>query len=223
MRRFFAILLLLAIAPRGIVAASYAVHITDGETKAWQNKTVVLTARSPARFMAYTRAKISFGLIGIAAAARAGKQIIEANGVENPAPQIAKALFEAAKNRYGVAAATLAPLVVGSTDTATIARAGSGADMVFDVQPTGGSIEPLLTQPGKYFVTSEFRFRVIDVASGHVLGDETCVRTTQTQPDLPKYDELIRDHAARLKMILGSQRDFCVEYFETQVLGLRPP
>jgi hypothetical protein len=223
MRRLFAILLLLATAPRGIVAASDAVRVTDDETKAWPNKSVVLTARSPARFMAYTRAKMSFGLFGLATAARAGKQIIEENGVENPAPQITKALFEAAKNRYGVTAATLAPLVVESSDAGTIARAARGADMVFDVQPTGGSIEPLLTQPGKYFVTSEFRFRVIDVASGHVRGDETCVRTTQRQLGLPTYDELVTDHAARLKIILRDQRDFCLDYFETQVLGLPPP
>jgi hypothetical protein len=223
MRRLVAILLLLTIAPRDIVAASDAVHITDAETKASPGKSVAITTRSPARFAAYSRAKISFGLIGIAAAAHAGKKIIDENGVENSAPQIATALFEAARNRYGVTAARLAPLAVESTDPAMIARAGRGADIIFDVQPMGGSIEPLLTQPGKYFVTSEFRFRVIDVASGHVLGDETCVRTTQTQPDLPTYDELMRDHAAHLKMILGGQRDFCVEYFGTQVLGLQLP
>ncbi len=223
MRRLFAILLLFAIAPGDIVAAPEAVHVTDAETRSWQGKAAVITIRPPARFMAYGRAKISFGLVGIAGAARAGKQIIAENGVENSAPQIANALFEAARKRYGVTAATFAPLAVESTDPAVVARAGRGADIIFDVQPTGGSIEPLLTQPGRYFVTSEFRFRVIDVAARHVLGDETCVRTTQTQPNLPTYDELIRDHAAQLKMILGSQRDFCVEYFETQVLGLQPP
>lgn len=222
MRQLLAILVV-ATAPYGIVAASDAVHITGDETKAWAGKTVVLTARSPARFMAYTRTKMSFGLLGIAMAAQAGKQIIQENGVENPAPQIAKALFEAAKTSYRVTAATLAPLVIESTDGAVIARAARGADLVFDVQPPGGSIEPLLTQAGRYFVTSEFRFRVIDVPSGHVLGDDTCVRTTQRQSDLPTYDELITDHAARLKIILGGHRDFCVEYFETQVLGLRPP
>jgi hypothetical protein len=173
--------------------------------------------------MAYTRAKVSFGLLGIAAAARAGKQIIEENSVENPAPRIANVLVEAAKNRYGVTAAPLAPLMLESTDTSTIARAGRGADMVFDVQSTGGSIEPVLSQTGRYFVASGFRFRVINVASGHVLGDQTCVRTTQTQPDPPTYDQLIADHAARLKIILGGQRDFCVEYFEPQVLGWQAP
>jgi hypothetical protein len=101
MWQLFAILVM-ATAPYGIVAASDAVRVTGDETKAWVGKTVVPTARSPGTFMAYTRAKLSFGLLGIAGAARAGKQIIEGNGVENSAPWIAKALFEAAKTRYGV-------------------------------------------------------------------------------------------------------------------------
>ena len=40
----------------------------------------------------------------------------------------------------------------------SIARAGHGADLIFDVQQTGGSVEPLLTQTGRYFVTSELEF-----------------------------------------------------------------
>jgi len=123
-------------------------------------------------------------------------------------------------DRYGVATAPLAPLSLDSDDAATIARAGRGADLVFDVQQTGGSLEPLLTQAGRYFVTSDLRFRVIDVASGHVLGDASCVRTTQLDPDLPTRDHLLADHAARLKAILGAQRDFCLEFFKVQVLRL---
>jgi hypothetical protein len=56
-----------------------------------------------------------------------------------------------------------------------------------------------------------------------IVGGSIDSRAQRAQPNLPTYDELIRDHAAQLKMTLGSQRDFCVEYFETQVLGLQPP
>jgi hypothetical protein len=111
-------------------------------------------------------------------------------------------------------------LSLDSDDAATIARAGHGADLVFDVQQSGRSLEPLLTQAGRYFVTSDLRFRVIDVASGHVLGDASCVRTTQLDPDLPTRDGLLADHATRLKAILGAQRDFCLEFFKVQVLRL---
>jgi hypothetical protein len=203
-------------------ADPYKVQSVGDETRNWVGKTVVVTARPQARFMSYSHAKLSFGVFGIGAAAVEGKQIIEHNGIENPAPRLAKALFEAARDRYGVTAAPLAALSLDSDDALVVARAGHGADLVFDVQQTRGSLEQLLTGAGGYYVTSDLRFRVIDVASGHVLGDATCVRTTQTAADLPTKDALLADHAARLKATLGAQRDFCLEFFRVQVLRLPP-
>jgi hypothetical protein len=214
--------LILIIAAITAHADPYKVQPVGDEASSWAGKTVVVTARPQARFMSYSRVKITFGLFGIAAAAVQGKQIIEHNGIENPAPRLAQALFEAGRDRYGVVPAPLAPLSLASDDAVVVARAGHGADLVFDVQQTGGSLEPLLSTASGYFVTSELRFRVIDVASGHVLGDATCVRTTQLNPDLLTRDELLADHAARLKTILGTQRDFCLEYFRVQVLRLPP-
>lgn len=214
--------LLLTITTLTVRADPYKVQPVGDEASGWAGKTVVVTARPQARFMSYSRVKMAFSFLGIAAAAVQGKQIIERNGIENPAPRLAKALFEAGRDRYGVASAQLEPLSLDSDDAVVVARAGHGADLVFDVQQTGGSLEPLLTTASGYFVTSELRFRVIDVASGHVLGDATCVRTTQLDPDLPTRDELLADRAARLKTILGVQRDFCLEYFRVQVLRLPP-
>jgi hypothetical protein len=217
-----AVVALLVAIPLAVRADPYKVQSVGDEARGWAGKTVVVTARPQARFMSYSRVKMAFGLLGIGAAAVQGQEILEQNGVENPAPRLANALFEAARDRYGVATAALAPLSLHSDDPATIARAGHGADLVFDVQQTSGSVEPLLTQTGRYFVTSDLRFRIIDAASGHVLGDATCVRTTQLDPDLPTRDELLAEHAARLKAILGAQRDFCLEFFKVQVLRLPP-
>jgi len=136
-----------------------------------------------------------------------------------------KALFDAAKAAYDLNAASLTPLPVDSTDAASIARVAHGADLVFDVRPLSWSLEPLRKQSDRYFVTQEFQFpqfRVIEVASGRILRDGNCVRTTQTDSNLPTLDELLSDHAKGLKSILDAQRDFCLEYFEITVLGLPP-
>ena len=215
------LLISLLIAPLG-VCASDAPQAVSVEGKAWAGKTVVLTARPRARFMSYSAAKLSFGVFGIAAAAVQGKEIIEQNGIEDPAPQLVKALFEAAKVPYGLNAALLTPLPVDSSDAASVARAAHGADLVFDVRPLSSSLEPLLRQKGRYYVTQEFQFQVIDVASGRILRDGNCVRTTQTDSDLPTREELLGDHAKGLKSVLNTQRDFCLEYFELTVLGLPP-
>lgn len=187
-------------------------------SKLWTGKTVAVTARPPARFMAYSRAMLSLGLLGIAAAAADGKQIRDHNAIENPAPQVTQVLLAAAQQHYGVSAAAPAPMSVASEDAAAGARAAHGADLVFDVEPTGGSLQPLLRQSGRYFVTSDLRFRVIDVPTGRVIGDATRVRTTQ-HPELPTRDELLAERGARLKAILGAQRDFCLEFFKVLVLG----
>jgi hypothetical protein len=204
------------------VPLSNAQQAGSVDAKAWAGKTVALTARPRARFMSYSAAKLSFGVFGIAAAAVQGKEIIEQNGIENPAPQLVKALFDAAQAPYGLNAASLAPLPVDATDASSVARAAHGADLVFDVRPVSSSLEPLLRQKGRYYVTQEFQFQVIDVASGRILRDGSCVRTTQSDSDLPTRDELLGDHAKGLKSVLNTQRDFCLEYFELTVLGLPP-
>ena len=61
-------------------------------------------------------------------------------------------------------AAVLAPLSTSASNAAAITRAGRGADIVFDVQPLRWSLEPLMTHLGRYFITSEVRFRVVEVA-----------------------------------------------------------
>lgn len=58
----------------------------------------------------------------------------------------------------------LAPLSVSTSNAAAIARAGRGADIVFDVLPLRWSLEPLMTHSGRYFIISEVAFRVVEVA-----------------------------------------------------------
>jgi hypothetical protein len=202
------------------VAAPDALQSAAGVAKAWEGKTVVLTIRPRARFMSWNPLQSPLGLLAGAAAFAAGTRLVDENGIENPAPYIAKALFDAAEAHYGVTMAPVTPVSIDSTDPALIARKARGADLVFDVQPLRGSLEPLLTQVGRYFVTSDVTFRVIDVASAKVIGTSTCVRTSQRDPELPTKAELLADRAARLKGILDAQRDFCLEFFEIQVLGL---
>jgi hypothetical protein len=101
-----------------------------GIVATWRGKSVVLTVRPMARFMAWSRGNIALGMFGGAVAEVEGTHIVLKNGVENPAPRISRSLFEAAQLHLGVVAATIAPLSVDSTDVATVARAARGADPV---------------------------------------------------------------------------------------------
>jgi len=77
-----------------------------------------------------------------------------------------------------------------------------------------------VAKAGQYFVTSDVLFRVIEVASGRVLGEKTCVRTTQVDPVMPSREEWLADHAARLKAALVAQAESCLVTFKGEVLGV---
>jgi hypothetical protein len=189
--------------------------------KSWQGKSVMLTARSMGRFMAWTRANMTFGLLGGGgAAAVEGNHIIAANGIENQASRMAQALLDAAEKHLGVVAASETPVSVTATDGSAVARAGRGADLVFDVQSLRESLEPFVAKAGQYFVTSDVLFRIVDVPSGRVLAEKTCVRTTQVDPVMPSREEWLANQAERLKASLRAQADACLESFEIQVLGV---
>jgi hypothetical protein len=189
--------------------------------KTWQGKSVALSAQPIGRFMAWTRTNIALGMLGGAAAAAAeGNHLVTNNGIDNQAPRIARALLDLARKHFGVVAAPLTPLSLAAPDVAAVARAARGADLVFDVQPLRESLEPFMAKGGEYFVTSDVRFRIVEVGSGRVLAEKTCVRTTQVDPVLPSREEWLANHAERLKAALAKQGDSCLDTFEVVVLGI---
>src|SRR5258708_14328233 len=66
-------------------------NATVGEerTHEWRGKSVALTVRPRADFVAMTAGKAAFALIGAVAMIKAGKAIVAKNGVEAQAPTLA--------------------------------------------------------------------------------------------------------------------------------------
>src|SRR5215475_11541745 len=75
---------------------------TANDTADWKGRTVALTDRPMAHFMSYSRTKMSFGLLGIGAAAAQGKTIVRENEIANPAPRMVKSLYDAAQEYYSL-------------------------------------------------------------------------------------------------------------------------
>jgi hypothetical protein len=79
--------------------------VSDDRTRDWNGKTVALTTRPRADFVAMTAGKAAFALIGAAAMISAGNSIVEKNGIENPSPILSDNLLSDAERHYGVVAA----------------------------------------------------------------------------------------------------------------------
>jgi hypothetical protein len=206
--RYFTVAVLAASMVAGCVSVPKQA-VSEKAANGWRGKSVVLSDRPRAGFVAMTAGKGAFALIGAAAAIESGKTIVEENGIEDPAPVVSRDLLKLAQTRYGVLAATLAPVKVDTTDVKQLAKAASGADLLLDVQSLGANFNYFPTQWGHYWVGSGLVLRVIDVRTGQVLGGGSCHRDSRKEDNPPTKDDLLANKAQLLKQILATQRDSC--------------
>lgn len=196
--------------------------ISNQITSSWNGKSAVLTERPRAAFFPMTAGKAAFALVGTLAAVEAGEKLVAEDGIEDPAPRVARDLLQVARDQYGVVPAKLPPVRVDTTDVKQLAQAGSGADLVIDVQSLGESFNYFPTNWNHYWVHSALVVRIIDAKTGRALAGGHCQRDSRSDPNPPTKDELLANKAERLKAILSAQRDACRDELVTNVLHAQP-
>ena len=213
-------LLVLGAALAGPVSARSAPAAED-LASAWRGKTVALTQRPPTDFFSMMAPRGELWVKGMGAMIEAGRKIIEENEIEDPAPRLARDLLAAAESRYGVTAATIPPVKLDAStiDPRKLARGASGADLLFDIFGAGVDIQSLPMHLDQYVVESGYKFLIIDVDHGTFAAKGVCRQQGDRKHPFTK-DDLLADHAARLKQTLESQRNACLEAFKEKVLGI---
>jgi hypothetical protein len=186
-----------------------------------RGKVVATTLRPRTSVIAMTRAKFeAHGLIGAVRMTQSNsKSAVAENGIEDSAAEVSHALLLAAQNQYGAIPAA-SPVRVDTTDVHQLAQAASGADVLFDIQEIEFTYEFIPFKHDQYRVHSSFKFRMVDVHTGTLMAERSCQQSTKDDPTHPSEDELLANDATLLKQILSTQRDRCVNQFETQVLNV---
>ncbi len=194
--------------------------LSADRTQALRGKTIVVSDRPRADFVAMTAGKAAFALVGAVAMIEAGNAIVKDNGIDDPTILLSQNLTSEAEVRYGAVAATPSSVAIDTTDLAKMAHAASNADLLLDVQSLGSQFRYFPTDWSHYAVDSAFKVRLLDVRSASLIAEGFCRQTTQKDPSPPTKDELLADHAARLKSILATQRDACLQQLEKDVFGV---
>lgn len=214
---------LLAVVPvliTACVSVPPATQLNATATSAWQGKSLAVTTRTRESFVAMTAGKAAFGLIGAAAMISAGNDIVKQNDIEDPAPHLTTELADAAVSQYAVTRYTGPAILVSTDEIPKLAKAGAGADLLLDVQSLGGDFRYLPADWSHYVVDSKYIVRLIDVKSAKVVGAGTCVESTKNELPLPTREELLDNHAQRLKSILDAQREHCFTHIKSAVLNI---
>lgn len=197
--------------------------VSNQSMTAWRGKTVALTSRPRPSMIMMTAGKGAFGLIGVAAGVSAGNALVKEDKIPDPAPLVADELLQIAERQYGVVSAGLAPAAVDTGNVAALAKAGKGADLLFDVESLGQGINYYPTDWSHYWLFSGLILRVIDVHSGNVVGQAVCRQNSQHQPNPPNKKELLANEGQLLKSMIAAQSDACRDQFAEQVLRTNGP
>jgi hypothetical protein len=193
------------------------VPVDNKQLAALNGGTSAMSQREKPSFAAGTAGKAMFGALGGAAMIAAGNEIVRDNQIEDPAGYIANKLLPdfAAANGLKLVSSTS---TASGTDVAQLAKQYSNVDLLFDVQTINWSFVYFPTNWNHYRVIYSAKLRLIDTKHGKLIADGFCARVPNETPDAPTREELLADHAARLKKELATAADYCIGEFRSKVL-----
>jgi hypothetical protein len=185
-------------------------------------RSVVVTRHDKPSFIAMTPGKAMFALVGVAAMANAGNQIVEENGIADPADTLVSSLVPAVVERYGLQWDPSVMPVVDTKRPKEIAATQSGVDYVLDVRSTGWSSSYYPRKPSTFWLGYSVEVQLIEVKSGAVVSNMACNSSTNKHTVAPTRDELLESQAQLLKDVTAHLGWVCVQLLAKEQFGFPP-
>jgi len=151
----------------------------------------------------------NFAMIGAFAMIAEGKRLAAELQLEEPANTVGAeiaAAFAAARGGQ----VSPEPLAVTTSSQDLIASNGGKAAFVIDVAPVGMTAIYYPSDWSHYGLIYSANLRVLDAASGKVIGKAKCRVKRATSPDPPTYEQLIGNNGAGLRKLIAAANASCV-------------
>lgn len=210
-----------AVAVTALVSGCVSVQnkpLAADASKALAHKSLAYTEYARADFAAMTAGKAMFGGLGGAAMVHAGNEIVTENNIGDPALDISAALASRLEKSQGMTLAS-APVQVPKDDVGTLVAHANGADFLLDVKTLNWMFAYYPTSWSHYHVMYAARMRLIDVHTHAVVAETMCKASQPAkEAEAPTHDELISDHAAKLKSLVNQEVQDCVNLLSSQIL-----
>lgn len=181
--------------------------------------TMTVSTRKKPAFTAATPGKAAVGMIGALAMISAGNNIVEENGVEDPAGYISAELEKSLSASLGVRPVANGGRTADSAKPQQLAEIYRDADLLLDVQTINWSFGYFPTDWNNYRVIYSAKLRLVDTRTGKLQAEGFCARVPEKSDGAPSYDQLLADRAAVLKSELKIAADYCIAQFKENVLG----
>jgi hypothetical protein len=180
---------------------------------------VTVVKRIQPDFVAKVAGKASLGMFSDSAMASAGNEIVRANGISDPAILIGETLRDTLNRSFNTTSSTV-EVATARLGVPAVCDVNHYADLLIDVRTISWSFSYYPSNWDHYGIKFSASIRLIDVKKRKLLGEQVCEFNPADGPDAPTKEELLADHAARLKLELKKAVDFCVADVKARVLAL---
>lgn len=198
-------------------AGTQSVPIDKSALPGLTGKSLAVVNHEQPSFLAMTSTKGAFAVLGVAAAATAGNQLVKDKGINDPALAIGQQLAQELNNRFALTFDEEAPKMADSTNLKTVAQV-AGTDYALDMQTLGWSFIYDGFNFSEYIVGYSAKLKLIDVPSQKVISSGFCAYDTKKagKPNV-SYETLMANDAAYIKQVMGDATSFCVDKFKTEL------
>jgi len=204
------------------------VPLADKDLPKLNGSTLTYVSRERPDFGAMTAGKamgVAFGAIGGAIAGgamvSAGNHIVQENDIADPANHMAQSLGADLVTARSLSFKENNGTITKTNEPAELVKAYPGTDFLLDVRTYNWGFGYFPTSWSHYRVLYAARLQLLDSSNGKILAAGNCVRGPEkTSEGAPTYDELLADHAARLKAEIAGAAEYCITEFKGKVLKL---
>jgi hypothetical protein len=192
-------------------------ELTGQEGDILQDKTLIYTIYGDTPdFYATTAANASFGLLGAGTAASSGNAIVERNGIDNPAEEIAQQLVNGLRDTRKVKVISNHNITASSHKLTDIISLYGEYDYILDVHTFGWGTNYYASDWNNYKVFIQLEVRLIESETKSILAEAYCYSAPEYEdPSLaPSYEEL--EAGARIKEELEKSVRYCVEHIRNE-------
>lgn len=187
------------------------VPLSATDAAALQGKTVALTVHERPSFSAMTAGKATFGLFGAGAMISAGNQLIDDNGVADPAILVREQLATALGEVYGAQVQEPDTAPTKATKPKQLAALHPQADYVLDVRSGGWMYAYYPTDWNSYWIGYSAQVQLIDTRTARQVSNLACNATTQKHVNSPSRDDMHGNGAQLLKDVTTALGWTCVQ------------
>jgi hypothetical protein len=217
--------LLGALTPGGCVARNLVPASVDG-LKAHRGQDLTIVTYDQPDFIAASQSvTVSTGIFGVAGTIarlaiqkKIGNEIVRQNGIPDPALDISTQLSPILQDVLKPSGTKrLANVSANATDEGTISRLAGNNGIVLDVQTVSWEMVFFLFSI-HYRVVVAIHARLIDANTGTIVAQAPCTYRS-SEENAPTYDQMLADHAARLKTMLVSAANSCAATMQKEFFG----